>query len=153
MASTGAIRSKKNRDNGKSFEEIFIKQARLNGLLVIKNYLTCRFVNAGQIQIIKGELDFKVANQNGRVGYFDAKSYAADHFVFSALDEHQVKRSVVYNDYRIPSGFIVYFRPSNKIVFYDGKTIHSKGPRSRFEARDGLMLGGLEQFDLKTILA
>jgi hypothetical protein len=148
----GARTARANKANGNAFEDLFLRQARRNGLLVIKHFLTARFTYRGRVQIIPGELDFKIANQQGRIGYFDCKTYHDSHFVYSALDSDQVKRAVTYNHYCIPSGFIVWFRQINQVVFYSGHAIARKGPGSRFEPSDGQSLGPFENFDLKPLL-
>lgn len=141
-----------NREQGKAFEELFIRQAQRNGLLVIKNWYTAKFTYTGRLQVVPGELDFKIANQKGRVGYFDCKTYGEDHFIYSDLDKDQVERAVTYNHYRIPSGFIVWFRKSNVVAFYSGHAVKRIGPGSRFLPSDGQRLGSYEEFDLKPLL-
>ena len=143
----------KNKTIGKQWEEIFIKQAQSNGLLVLRNYLTCRFLYKGRVQVVKGELDFKLINRDGRVGFFDAKSFAGDSFVYSNLEENQINRAALYNEFLVPAGFVVFFRKLNRIVYYSGSIIARKGARSNFQASEGISLGTYVKFDLKRLLA
>lgn len=141
-----------NREDGKGFESLFFSRAQINGFLVIQNHYTCRFTPGGRVQVIKGELDFKIISQTGRVGYFDCKTYAKDQFSFSALEPKQVDRAATYNYWKVPSGFVVWFRKANHVQFYSGEEIQEKGPRSSFTCSEGLSLGGYENFDLKPLL-
>lgn len=142
-----------NKLQGDAFEEVFELQARLSGLYFEKNNLTARFIPGRRPIIIKSELDYKLINQLGCVGYFDCKSYANSFFDYSALNEKQVERAVHYNDWRVPSGFVVWFRSINIVVFFSGHAIMARGPRSRFVPAHGLTLGPFEKFDLKPLLS
>lgn len=142
----------RNRVEGNIFEDLFKGQAQRDGLLVLKNWYSCRFIGRGKVLVIKGQLDFTLSNQEGKVGFFDCKSYANDYFVYSDLDEDQVKRSILYNDYNIPSGFIVWFRPTKNVYFFSGRMIALGGPRNRFTPDQGRLLGRFENFDLKGLL-
>ncbi len=142
-----------NKEQGAAFEDLFKRQAQRLGLTAIKNPLSCKILWGGRIQLIHGQLDFQLINRrDGRVGFFDCKSYNADFFTFSDLHEDQVKQAVVYNDCRVPSGFVAWFIPANAVVYFPGHVIAEKGPRSRFERKDGVFLGRYENFNLKALL-
>jgi len=144
--------SSENQQQGKIFETLFFKQAQRLGITVIKNHQACRVIFKGRVQLIKGELDFKLITQNGRVGYFDCKTYSENYFTYSEIDKDQLERSILYNELNAPSGFVVWFRPENKILFYSGKSIQKLGPRSRFDSSNGILLGRFEQFNLNMII-
>lgn len=141
-----------NQQEGKLFEELFTKQAQRAGFLVQKNLLSAKFTWGGRTQLVKSQLDFTLADQTGKVGFFDTKSYGKDFFTFSDLDPKQVERALLYNEWSIPSGFVVWFRPSNRVVFFSGRLITQRGSRSRFQSLDGVSLGSFERFDLKLAL-
>ncbi len=136
-----------NKRTGSSFEDVFFRQAQLQGFLILQNHQEARFTYNGRLQPIKGELDFKMI-KNGVTGFFDCKSFASDKFSFSAIEEHQAERSKLYNEWNVPSGFIVYFRQSNAVCFFSGTVINKKGPGSSFSQSDGLLLGSIFEFRL-----
>lgn len=144
--------AKANRDTGALFEDLFKKMAQMNGLLPIKNYLTARIIYAGKIQLMKSELDYKLINQDGQVGYFDCKTYDDKKFSYSNLEPKQIERAKLYYDWGVPSGFVVWFRESNRVIFFTGKDIVQKGPGNSFNDQEGLWLGRAERFDLKGLL-
>lgn len=143
-----------NKQNGKIFEELFKACAKRQGLLCIQNHLTARMVYKGRLQVVPGELDFKICSQDGRVAYLDCKSFGKSYFTFSDLSRpHQVERAVLYNDFKVPAGFVVWFRPTNQVVFFSGKLIQNSGRGARFLPVNGQLLGRFEDFDLRQIVA
>jgi len=144
--------SSENQKQGKIFETLFFKQAQRLGITVIKNHQTCRILFKGRVQLIKGELDFKLITQNVRVGYFDCKTYSENYFTYSEIDQAQLERSILYNELSVPSGFVVWFRSENKVMYYPGQLIQKFGPRSRFDCTNGITLGRFEQFNLNMLI-
>lgn len=141
-----------NRQEGKIFEDIFVRQAMRNGLLPIKNYLSAKHTYNGRVQVMKSELDFTLINQEGHVAFVDCKSFGNDYFTYSQLDRKQVERAMTYNHWKVPSGFVVYFRPVNRIVYFTGGHIEMLGAGARFTALGGVQLGSFQNFDLKRVL-
>jgi hypothetical protein len=142
-----ADNSTKNKDQGRFFEELFLKQAQRTGFLAIKNPPGCRIIYGGRLKLVFNDLDYKIS-KNGKTAFLDCKTYGEDHFVYSQIEEKQLERAVLYNDFKVPSGFVVYFRLSNQIVFYKGHVIAEKGPGTRFVPEDGVALGQFELFSL-----
>lgn len=141
-----------NRDMGQQFEDLFKKQAQMQGFFVEKNYLPGQMTPFGFSMVKKEtfcELDWKLVHRNhGRIGFFETKSYDKTFFTFSELDAAQVARSVLWNEMNVPSGFVVWFRPINMIFFYPGRQILKGGPGNRFRADEGIYLGGYADFAL-----
>lgn len=97
------------------------------------------------MKIVPGGLDFTVATREGRVGFFDAKSFNSDKVKFSELRPHQIDRAKLYNEWNIPAGFVIFLRVTKFVFFYSGLQV------SRFQGRslspaDGLLLGRWDQF-------
>jgi penicillin-binding protein-related factor A (putative recombinase) len=140
---------------GKAFEDVFFKQAQLSGFLPIKNHIACQHTFNGRMVPVKerkGELDYRLISQSGKVGWFDCKTFEDDFFTFSQLMPEQVDMASLYNEYKIPAGFVVYFRKTNSVCYFPGSRIAKKGPGSRFDKTDAHFLGSLFKFSLKTLL-
>lgn len=144
--------AEKGRTEGSAFQDLFEKQSKRNGLLAIRNHYTAKYQYSGTISVVKSELDYKLINQKGSVGYFDCKSFQQDHFTYSMIDEKQIERACLYNEWNVRSGFVVWLREINRVVFYSGHIIKGRGPGNRFESHDGLHLGKFESFDLRLLL-
>lgn len=140
-----------NREAGKDFEDVFQQRANTQGLLPIRNYPQCKITYNGRAQIIKGRLDWDLIRNDGRVAHVDCKNFSSDFFTYSSICEHQLKRAIILGSWHVPSGFVVLFQPTNQVVYFTGHSIQQKGPRSRFEAIDGRVLGTIVNFDLKLI--
>ncbi len=123
----------------------------MNGLFPIQNYLTARYIFKNNYKVVKSNLDMTLISPEGEVGFFDCKSFESEFFTFSDLNPDQVKRAVLYNNWNVPSGFVVFFRPINRIAYFTGLQISEAGPGSRFVPLSGLELGRLESFDLRAL--
>lgn len=138
------------REEGKAWEQAFKARGGSNGLLVLKNELSAHYIGGGGVRVTKADLDFRVIRrQDGRIGYFDCKTYHDGFFTFSDLNEKQVERAVLYNECNVPSGFIVWFRTLDVVSFYSGQVIQEMGSGTRFRPVMGRILGSLQDFDLR----
>lgn len=139
-------------EQGKFFESLFVSQSQRCGLLARQNHLTARKLANGKVQILASNLDFTVIGRNGEVAFIDCKSFGGDFFKYSQLDAKQVEQALLFNERYVPSGFVVYFRPVNRICYFSGIEIKERGAGSRFSAKDGMYLGKWDNFDLKLIM-
>ncbi len=144
-----------NQKLGKAFEELFFKQAQLAGFLPIKNHIACQYTFKGRMQpvaALRGELDYRIIDQSGKVGWFDCKTFDTDQFYYSEINEEQIDRAMLYSEYKVPAGFVVYFRGDNSVCYFPGHRIAKKGPGSSFTKKDAHLLGTIFGFSLKTLL-
>lgn len=130
---------------------MFAKYARLQGLFVVKNDLSCQITYCGGIRLTHTELDFTVVS-GGRVGFFDTKECKQRRFAYSALNKKQVERSSNFNRNGVPSGFVVWFRTQNRVELITGARLASVTPRTGIACGDGIYLGKIEDFDVKAVL-
>ena len=137
---------------GGAWERIIQTRARSNGLLILKNDLSAKFIGGGGVRVVKSDLDFRVFTRQGKAAYFDAKTFSNPYFDFSDLKEHQVQRSLLYLDWNISSGFLCWFRPTDRVAFFKGSLIAQQGPGTRFQPKDGLDIGNIQNFDLRAIM-
>lgn len=142
-----------NRDEGAYFEGVFEFHAKRCGMYPKKNYLTARHQGySGRVKVLKSNLDYTLITQEGRVGYFDCKSFQGENFTYSMIDIDQLKLADTYFYWNVPTGFIVWLRQINKVVFYTPRKIIMKGARNSFGVEDGLLLGSLESCDLRPVM-
>jgi hypothetical protein len=138
-----------NKMQGTQFETIFKKQALMQGFFVEKNLINAKLTYSGGLQRVFGELDWKlVLRSTGQIGFFDTKSFEGKFFTYSNLTEHQVKRAALWNELKIPAGFVIWFRPLDAVVFFTGEQISNKGERARFLPKEGVYLGKMIDFAL-----
>lgn len=148
MADRSAI-LKTNKLHGSEFEGIFTRVARLQGFGVKKNPISGEFKWNGEFRPINSELDFTLVDKR-QVSFFDTKSVDGTKLERSTIPQHQIENAMWFNELGITAGFIVFFRQSNRVVFFSGQWIHfSKGPLTD---RDGVFLGPLEHFEVRRAL-
>ncbi len=139
---------------GSIWESLYFDEAKRSGLLARKAPLSCRVMWKGRIQLLPSQLDYQLADRaSGRVGFFDCKCFEEDHFVYSQIDSNQLEQAVLWNEWNIPAGFVIFFRSTRQVVFFPGYIIANKGPQTRFTAKEGTRLGDWSKFSLKPILA
>lgn len=139
-----------NRIEGSAFEKLFLKRAQLSGLLAIKNHLQAKMTYGGRYQVLKSDLDYKLITQEGRIGFFDCKNFASDSFPRSQISDNQVERAILYNEWKVPAGFIVFFRAAKSVCFFSGMDLEGK-EGGRLSYLDGFLLGTWDSFDLKLL--
>ena len=137
-----------NRASGKHFELLFRAQCERLGYLVVKNDLSARHLRGGKVRLLKSQLDFLVITREGRCGLFDCKSFEGSYLTRSQLNDQQVERAYLYNEFNLPAGFIVWHRETNKIVYYKGELIVKIGSKARFDPSNGTPLGEIFRFDI-----
>ena len=141
-----------NKEKGLLFENFFQRQARIQGFLCLKNELSARYIGKGRLIAIKSDLDFRLIRQ-GKVGYFDCKSFSTEKFTYSDLNKDQIDRALRYNEHDVPAGFIVYFLDLKLVRYFSGAYIDKKGPRTSFSHMEGQNLGSIFNLNLRHLLA
>lgn len=139
------------RVEGKQFEQIFQKIAKMRGYFARKMQLSAKYIGPGKLMAVKGELDFQLIHPDHGIAFLDCKTFMTDSFSFSQLSEHQVNLAMTLNRWNQRAGFLVHFRQGNLISFYNGYTIVAKGSRSSFKAEDGIILGTFPDMALERI--
>jgi len=135
------------KDAGTTFEKLFERQCQLAGLWAEPNHTRAKRGWKGKLQELKSNLDYTVIARDGRIGFFDCKTFDEPHFTFSRIPEHQRDLAQRYNEWGVPAGFVVWFRPINQVCFYPGWLLAGRGPGTRFLPLDGVPLGTWGRFD------
>lgn len=99
----------------------------------------------------KSPFDFIIA-KNGKVVFFDAKSLDATTFTRSACKPHQIESLAGFEMSGLTSGFIVWLRQSNEVVFFKASQLKGLPPRGSLKVSDGILLGSVETLTLEGLL-
>lgn len=137
-----------NREEGKTFELIFERQCKLSGLWVEQNHLKAKRGYKGRLIAMESNLDFTVVDKGGRVGFFDCKSFDGESFKFSEIPPHQLDLATRYNDWKVPAGFVVWFREVDRVVFFSGAFLRAVGGGNSLCWSGGVQLGKWSRFDI-----
>jgi hypothetical protein len=139
--------AKRNKATGLGFETIFELQARQRGLYAEKNLLSARFLPTKKLIAVKSRLDFNLMTNTGKAAFVDLKSFVGESFTYSSIEPHQLGQALNYESRGFPSGFVVWFRKTNAVVFFSARTIQQAGPGNSFDATKGKILGQFESFN------
>ncbi len=89
--------------------------------------------------------------KDGRAAAIDCKTLNEDVFAYSCVVRHQLD-SLTQSGQHIPSGYVVWFRPSGQIVFYDHHVLSQVQPRTSLKQTDGQIIGRIGYFEPERIL-
>ena len=86
---------------------------------------------------IKSPFDFIIV-KNGIAIFLDCKTVESGNFCYSDLTQHQVNGLFNLERQGITSGYLIYYRNINKIIFYKASVLSSLRPKSSLDERSGL---------------
>jgi hypothetical protein len=137
--SSAAIRGAKAKASGKLFEQMLSVYCRKNGIKFEQLPSGCRWVGKMAIPA-KSPFDF-IMSKNGVAVVFDAKSLAATTFTRSACKPHQIESLHGFEMSGLTSGFIVWLRDLDEVVFFKASQLKDLPPRCSLKICDGIPLG------------
>lgn len=138
------------RMQGLQFENILQIHARQQGIHVEKMPLGARRIGREKLIQIKTNYDFCLIH-NGVCVFIDAKSYDSDRFAYSSITPHQVHALTRLMRAGVQSGYVVWHRPSNCVVFYDALKLDLLQPGQSISPLNGVYLGTFENIALGTL--
>jgi penicillin-binding protein-related factor A (putative recombinase) len=103
-------------------------------------------------KLTKSPFDFIVAKR-GLSACIDTKTIDSGNFSYSMIKLHQVISLINLHDELIPSGYLVWFRDIDQMVFFDAKKLYHLKRRESLKPEDGLMLGTKGNFSVEPILS
>jgi len=140
----GGIKAKK---EGKGFESAFQTRCLVKGVSIIR-------IPDGRVQIsqyqsypCKTPFDYIISFNNKTV-VLDCKSVAEKSFPHSKIKSHQLDALRALNEMGgLMTGYLIYFRPLNKIVFFEQMVLSKLYPGHSLLPEDGYNLGGIFEFN------
>lgn len=139
------------KDAGTTFEKLFERQCQLAGMWPEPNHIKARRGWKGKLQELKSNLDYTLIARGGKLAFVDCKTYDTPFLYLSKLDPHQRDLAARYNEWGIPAGFVVWFRPINRVVFFPGWLLEEKKDLTRLSPLDGIEIGVWERFNPSAI--
>jgi len=111
-----------------------------------------RWIARGVFKPIPGMCDWIVIDQDGRSAFIDTKSLGNVNYPYSMIDPNQLKQLRAVGD-RCPAGYVVYFRPVNKVYFLDWRILSGCRQGESIKMEDGVELGPITNFRVKKIFS
>lgn len=116
------IRGKRNQATGQQFENIVSFHANRIRASFDKIPSGCKWVAGGRAVAVPTPFDF-IMSKNGTVVFFDAKTIDGGNFCYSSIDKQQLRSLLKHYNQSIKSGYLVWFRESDKVRFFDCKLL------------------------------
>lgn len=134
---------------GNVFEQYLTRQARYYYIKLTKIPNGVKYVGKRLIHV-RTEFDFIMAYQ-GCVILFDAKTTESSSFTYSKITAHQLKALSEYETHGIPTGYLIWFRGTDQVSFVKSSILRQVRRGSSIKPEDGILLGSIKNFDLRTL--
>lgn len=139
---------------GSLFEELFhMTCGRTQGMAVTRFPDGCRVVGKNKVIRIKTPCDW-ILTFGGVTALIDTKTTESDSFPFSKIEKHQVKEMAIHAQSGARSGYVIWFRKSDDVVFMSSLfllgLINQRGSLKAMNCSSSY-LGKSRQFDPKMI--
>ena len=133
---------------GRAFEKRVESAAGRDGLLLTRHGTQQRYLRGGRTISVASDLDYRAAATDGKLVFFDAKSFAGDRCSSSFLPSRQRALIASYVSHSLLAGFLVEFRKVGEVVFFGAAAIDGCVPGTSLMTKDGLLLGHSAAFSL-----
>jgi penicillin-binding protein-related factor A (putative recombinase) len=119
----------------------------------IPNGAVMRYVKGKVIPVaVTSPFDFLLTYQ-GLTACVDCKTIDSGNFSYSSLTQHQVNSLMRIFESGVAAGYVVWFRESDNVVFFEAPKLRALRPRESLKESDGLSLGKFENFNSKLIFS
>lgn len=134
--------------NGASFEELIEARSRIQGITYVQIPDGCKQISA--FKTIRVPTPFDVILGFGKnILFCDLKSTEGNSFTYSMIKPHQLRALSELSKHGQRSGFLVFFRSCNRVVFFNSRLLSSVKPGTGLSPNDGLFVGKIDALDLQ----
>ena len=138
---------------GQRFEEILHNMCGHQAITCIRIPDGCKQARGPQgykLLRVKSPFDF-VLLKSGLAITVDAKTIDSERFTYSDIKQHQVQSLLNCAKNAHTSGYIVWHRPTDAVVFYSVFTLAALRPRTSLTPENGILLGPALKMDLNKL--
>lgn len=139
---------------GEAFEQYFEAVCRRSQVTCVRIPDGCRSYKDrfGKLNLrrVKTPFDYMIT-KDGWTACIDCKTVDANTFSHSSIDPDQL-RSLVETGKSVPSGYLVWFRKSDKVTFFNHKKLYEINRGESLKPEDGHFLGDIRTFNPVEIL-
>lgn len=147
-----SIGGKKAKNMGASFEAFFQAFTLSQGLVCTRIPDGCKQVGKGGRNLVRTTtpFDFLIA-ANGIAAALDLKTIDEKTFPYSLIKQHQ-RKSLMDIGRHMVAGYLIWFRPLDRVVFFDHREIWLCASGSSLKPDEGFEIGPLNDMDPFAIL-
>jgi len=134
---------------GTSFENIFYKLCKIQGIAITRIPDGCRRVSKFQIFQVKTPFDW-VLSYCSKSAMIDTKTTQESTFPSSLIKDHQVSALLEHERAGVRAGYVIWFRTTQAVVFFPASVLWSWNKVKESDKKP-ILLGNLNTVDLKKI--
>lgn len=134
---------KKAKDAGNYFESIFEFNCENQKISYVKIPTGSKIVRSrGRIipVNIKTPFDY-VIGKNGKAAFLDCKTIESGNFSYSMIVPHQLESLVKFENEGFKSGYLIFYRDVNKVVFFNSSQLSKLSKRQSIDINSGMIIG------------
>jgi len=139
-----------NRAVGAGFEHVLQVHANSQGVLFYKLPIGAKPIGRGKWIKQKTPFDYVMVHE-GTAVFLDCKTLDKDHLTPSDMTPHQVQSLFAIWEHGGMAGYLVHFRPINKVVFFEADKLAGLQERTSLNVEDGEYLGTLSALALGSL--
>lgn len=136
---------------GEQFENILKASFKKHGAAIVQIPSGCKWVTGYKAISVPTPFDF-FACKNGVPIAFDAKTVNKETFSKSEVKAHQVLALHDLENAGMKAGYLVWFRPCEKVVFFSSLQLIKLLPRKSLKVDDGICLGSIKDLNLNILI-
>lgn len=138
---------------GDLFERMLFFASSMESLNLIQIPMGAKVVGKSKVVKLPSPFDFILQKMGESPVFFDAKTKNSDSMAYSDFfDDGSTQRQLLTlltaTKFGTKSGFIIWFRKSDRIIFVDALKVGTMEPRSSIGTDDGTDLGSSSHFQL-----
>lgn len=134
---------------GNFFELFFQRHCFRQGITCIRIPDGCKQVGIKTLIRVSSPFDWFLG-YGKQVLFLDTKTFDRDVFRYSDMNEKQIQNLNMMRKHSL-AGYIIWFRKSNRIVFFDVLKLLKLSKGSSYNFEDGLYVGDSSKPDLKLL--
>jgi len=136
--------------NGKNWERDFEVACAVASIACVRIPNGCRSIGRNRLVRVRSPFDY-VLGYGARIACVDLKSFVAGKSLsHSQIDPGQLSHLLALSRDGI-AGYIVYYKSTGDVVFYDAERLAGIKPRASLGIADGSSLGTVSDLDLHAL--
>jgi len=132
-----SLAGRRSQVNGEAFENLFRSALLWRGVQVIRFPSGAKWTR-GKLLPVPTPFDWILVDSYGSVALIDTKTTAGDRFGFAQVVPHQLRDLFEAHTRGAIAGYVIWFRESDRVAFFDAGQLHALKPRQSLGPDDAM---------------
>jgi len=141
MSLKRSISAKSAQSHGAEFETMLSRSAEAEGFISIRIADGCRQLGRNKLMRVKTPFDFVLFKSPIETIFVDSKTTNNKTFAYSSITPHQIEILKRLTLKGATAGYIVYFRPFNKVIWFSASLLYELNSGESLKPEQGILLG------------